>query len=328
MGKNAFLSTFFFLLIVVDVSDASLLSSFRKLVGAAPKDANATIIQKWGTRQTDGSENKGPKPLVPDKSTQVDPKGLSKDLSSSNNTSSDNNKGKNNGTDQNKKDEEKTDPSQTESTDNCDGSVAKRCNRDMTACIQSSQSGSKEVVVLVQNKGESTLKVNLSGESISKNLEIPKHQTKNITISLTNGKSYKLLLNAGNGDCELDVRPLVEANVYMRFPSFDKLLTPVNGAYLLILTVLVFGGTWACFKLRKRRHHGGVPYQELEMGLPESVSAINVETAEGWDQGWDDDWDEDNAVRSPGERHAGSISANGLTSRSSNRDGWEDDWND
>ncbi|KAG7960999.1 hypothetical protein I3843_10G157000 [Carya illinoinensis] len=42
MGKNAFLSVFFFLLIVVD---ASLLSSFRKLVGAAPKDANATTIR-------------------------------------------------------------------------------------------------------------------------------------------------------------------------------------------------------------------------------------------------------------------------------------------
>lgn len=64
------------------------------------------------------------------------------------------------------------------------------------------------------------------------------------------------------------------------------------------------------------------------MGLPESVSAMNVETAEGWDEGWDDDWDENNAVKSPGASRIGSISANGLTSRSPNRDGWEHDWNE
>lgn len=61
------------------------------------------------------------------------------------------------------------------------------------------------------------------------------------------------------------------------------------------------------------------------MALPESSSAVNLETAEGWDQGWDDDWDEENAVKSPGGRHIGNISANGLTARS-NKDGWENDW--
>ncbi|KAG6588827.1 hypothetical protein SDJN03_17397, partial [Cucurbita argyrosperma subsp. sororia] len=33
----------------------------------------------------------------------------------------------------------------------------------------------------------------------------------------------------------------------------------------------------------------GILYQELQMELPESSSAVKVETAEGWDQGWDDD---------------------------------------
>ncbi|GFY81686.1 hypothetical protein Acr_01g0014940 [Actinidia rufa] len=51
------------------------------------------------------------------------------------------------------------------------------------------------------------------------------------------------------------------------------------------------------------------------MGLPESASAVNVDSTEGWDEGWDDDWGEDNAVKSPGGRHIGSISANGLTAR-------------
>lgn len=104
-------------------------------------------------------------------------------------------------------------------------------------------------------------------------------------------------------------------------------MTPIYGLYLFFLVALLFGGTWAFCKLRKRRRQGGVPYQELEMGLPESA-AVNVESAEGWDEDWDDNWDEDNAVMSPGGRHIGSISANGLTSRSSKKDGWEGDWED
>ncbi|KAK8619349.1 hypothetical protein V6N13_133311 [Hibiscus sabdariffa] len=53
--------------------------------------------------------------------------------------------------------------------------------------------------------------------------------------------------------------------------------------------VLVFGGSWACCMFRKKRQHDGIPYQELEMGLPESMAATEVETAQRWDQGWDSD---------------------------------------
>lgn len=63
------------------------------------------------------------------------------------------------------------------------------------------------------------------------------------------------------------------------------------------------------------------------MGMQESVATVNVDTADGWDQGWDDDWDEEKAVKSA-VPHAGNVSANGLTSRSSNREGWENDWDD
>lgn len=113
-----------------------------------------------------------------------------------------------------------------------------------------------------------------------------------------------------------------------QLPSYYKQLTPIYGAYLLFLIALIVGGTWACCKIRKRKRRDGVPYQELEMGVPESASAVNLEAAEGWDDGWDDDWDEDKAVRSPGGRHVGSISSSGLTARSSNKDGWGNDWDD
>ncbi|XWS13048.1 hypothetical protein CRYUN_Cryun36dG0003800 [Craigia yunnanensis] len=215
----------------------------------------------------------------------------------------------------------------------CDG-VANNCvdENSLTACIKSFGTGSEELVVLVHNNGEKTLKVNLagpSGESFPKEFEVPKQGTERINISLTVSKNSELVLSAGNGDCVLPLNPLVsEGNFFLNLPSYDELVTPVNGAYFLIVTVVIFGGSWACCMFRKKRRHDGIPYQELEMGLPESMAATEVETAEGWDQGWDDDWDENKAVKSPVGRHVANISANGLTARSSNRDGWENDWDD
>lgn len=149
-----------------------------------------------------------------------------------------------------------------------------------------------------------------------------------VTIKRIRSESEQLTLNAGKGDCVLHtVTQKPEERFFLRLPSFDKILTPVNGAYFLILTVLVFGVTWACCMFRKKRNDE-VPYQELEMALPESALATNVESAEGWDQVWDDDWDDNVSSKSPTVRHAGSISANGLTSRSLNKDGWEDNWDD
>ncbi|ONI03965.1 hypothetical protein PRUPE_6G293800 [Prunus persica] len=222
--------------------------------------------------------------------------------------------------------------SQNADRESCDG-IIKRCQiKDVVvACIKSFDSGSKEVVILVQNIGDSTLKSKVSAENTKMDLKIAKHKNEKVNISLDIDRSTKITLNTGNGECELHMDPPVsDGNFFLRLPSYEKVVTPINGAYFLIVTVLIFGGTWAFCKARKRKQRtgGGVPYQELEMGLPESVSATAVETAEGWDQGWDDDWDGDNAVKSPGAHLVGSISANGLTSRSANKDGWENDWDD
>ncbi|KAI4353551.1 hypothetical protein L6164_002491 [Bauhinia variegata] len=214
---------------------------------------------------------------------------------------------------------------QSNTDKSCDG-LNPRCHdhNKMVGCIF--ETGSK-LVILVQNGEESTIKVKISSmESNLGDAEVAKHRTRMINITLTNSGITKLTLNAGHGDCDLQlVDPVSEGNFFVRLPSYDKLLTPVNGAYFLIITVIVFGGTWACCKCRTKKRHDGIEYQELEMALP--GSSTNVETADGWDQSWDDDWDEDTAVKSPGRRVAG-ISANGLTSRSSNKDGWENNWDD
>ncbi|GMP51491.1 hypothetical protein CsSME_00017700 [Camellia sinensis var. sinensis] len=151
-----------------------------------------------------------------------------------------------------------------------------------------------------------------------------------VNISWTIGQNTKIVLKYANETCVLhNGTPLSEWNNFLqRLPSYYKQVTPIYVAYFLFLIALIVGGSWACYKFRKRKRHEGVPYRELEMGLPDSASASNVDTAEGWDEVWDDDWDEDKAVKSPGGRHVGNISANGLTARSTSREGWEKDWDD
>lgn len=143
-------------------------------------------------------------------------------------------------------------------------------------------------------------------------------------------KTNKIVLNTENGICAILTAPASGKNFFKQLSFYSRQVTPIYGVYFLFLVALVFGGIWACCKLRKRRWQGGVPYQELEMGLPETGASavVNVDSTEGWDQDWDDDWDENKAVKSPGGHHVGSISANGLTSRSSKKDGWEVDWED
>ena len=143
-------------------------------------------------------------------------------------------------------------------------------------------------------------------------------------------KSSRIVLNAGTGECVIHMElPKSEgSNFFDQLSFYSKQVTPMYGAYLSFVVALIFGGTWAFCKFKKKRSQGGVAYQELEMGVPEPDTAINVDTAEGWDEHWDDDWDEENSVKSPGGRHVGSISANGLSSRSSKKDGWDNDWDD
>ncbi|KAJ7961075.1 SUN domain-containing protein 2 [Quillaja saponaria] len=341
MGRNVLLAVLCLFLVVADVSDASFVWwKQRMLVGAAPEN-NATAIpgtlspspvpvdKKLDPKPINESTEKKTDPVASDSATKMDSKGSNSTNSTSPSPTSKEAEKKENHEAEKKKDEEK-DGSHSNSNETCDGLIpwCKDLNQ-MFACVGSYESESNEVTILVQNGGDSAKKVKLTVESNSRELEVPKHQSKKMNVSVTINKSTKLILDAGNGQCVLDMGLLVSyGKFFLRLPSYDKLITPVNGAYFLISAVLVFGGTWACCKLRKKRQHGGVPYQELEMALPGSFSATDVETAEGWDQDWDDDWDDDNAVKTPGGHHVASISSNGLTSRSANREGWESNWDD
>lgn len=341
MRRDWFLALFFCYAVVSEVTNASLWHSGKLLESASNDNSTRTspgsplISPVPSVNNPDSVPVNGkkkqiepPPPALNNSSSNVDTKVLNNSSSSSSPAISETGSRKPSDT----KKENGTEPiPQSSNRETCDGVPDDKKCRDqkkLVACIQSNLIESRNLGVLVLNEGEDTLEVNVTGGNFLKGLKILKLQTKRITIPLTlltSETSTKLILDAGNGECVLYTSPLVTGqNLFLHLPSFDQLATPVNGAYFLILAVLIFGGSWACCKFR-RRQVGGIPYQELEMALPESSSAVNLETAEGWDQGWDDDWDEENAVKSPGGRHIGNISANGLTARS-NKDGWENDW--
>ncbi|KAK3004727.1 hypothetical protein RJ639_018065 [Escallonia herrerae] len=266
------------------------------------------------------NNNSDPSPVDVGKEKPIVPKGLNGN-NSTNSTSIRTDKQTDEGKNHEGKKDDKTTNSDLSTIGSCEG-ISK----------------SSEEYLVVKNEGEVAIKVNLTAlgsvGNFSRAFEIVNHQSKECLLFFAYvvdqyvdcGKSAKIVLNAGNGEeCVLHMgTPKSEGNFFQQVTFYSKQVTPIYGAYFSFVVVLIFTGTWACCKLRKRRLQGGVPYKELEMGLPESASAVDQDVVEGWDEHWDDDWDEENAVKSPGAHHVGSISANGLISRSSKRDGWED----
>lgn len=113
-----------------------------------------------------------------------------------------------------------------------------------------------------------------------------------------------VLLKVGDKECTIQLGVLIPEGFYSSY------MTPMNGTYLLFAAALLIGGSWACCRFVKSRHHpDGVPYRELEMEKRESDSTI--ETHDGWDQNWDNNWDEEKAVRSPGSIRTRNVSENG-----------------
>ncbi|KAF2306548.1 hypothetical protein GH714_019356 [Hevea brasiliensis] len=302
MDRNGIIvAVLLLILIVADVSNASLLSTFRRFVAVtginqispSPSPDPLLVVTNGTSNGTISKDRK-----VPDDSNKVDSgsKGSMAGPPPQNKREDEKSHGTTN------RNDNKTD-SQSEVGQNCTG-MTRRCKDQdkLVACILSSQTGHKKFVVLVQNDGESDLKVTLSAPNPIDNtlLEIPKHRTRKCGTVV----KYMIVWH--------EVWKSVDSGIKENRRKGNSLhLYYVNSMFQ-----------------KKRKQHDGIPYQELEMGLPESSSANNVETAEGWDEGWDDDWDEENAVKSPAARHLGSISANGLISRSPKKDEWGNDWDD
>ncbi|KAI3474292.1 hypothetical protein Pfo_029080 [Paulownia fortunei] len=352
MDKNGFIAVIFIFLFVSNTCNASLVFHLRKLIASGPNNASTTsqvsptgspVNESNTTPMNAGkSQEKKQKESQMDNQTNnnrtlpIDSKGSNKnDNDSKNSGAASPPAGEKNGSTVDKGNGKAANATTPKLGNNgsCEGSLTSCRDQEMLACIEASKEGSKEVFLVVQNEGEITLKVNVNLPNYLKNdfpaFEVPKHETGRMDISSTVGKSTELIVNSGNAKCVLHLVHSVSVdNLIQQLSFYSKQVTPIYAVYASFLLALLFGGTWACCKLRKRNQQDGIPFQELEMGLPESASAVNVDAAEGWDHDWDDDWEEGSAVKSPAGHQVRSVSADGLTSRSSKKDGWENDWDD
>ncbi|XP_010922753.1 uncharacterized protein [Elaeis guineensis] len=217
--------------------------------------------------------------------------------------------------------------------DSCPES-SKQCHiAELIACLQHPKKDSKGLLLLVQNTGEDIMTVNIKVTHHIKindeEIQIPKRNITKISINATEG--LEIFLSARSENCTLHTKAS-DWNLFQDFPAYATHLTPIYGAYFLCVTMVICGGTWACCKFRRgRRVDTRIPYQQLEMGAQtqSSSAVVGSNTADGWDEGWGEDWDEEEAAPQPSEKHTtGSVSANGLTSRSPRKDGWDMDWDD
>ncbi|XP_047336246.1 uncharacterized protein LOC124939835 [Impatiens glandulifera] len=225
----------------------------------------------------------------------------------------------------------------SDTNESCNDPTKTCMTGEMIACFQGLGNGIKNIVILVQNEGEITIRVTVKQPSLENTtdpLEVHGHQIGKIDIPVTDDP--KIVLNAGSGDCELNIGPSSSSqkeDIFQKFQFYYNQVTPIYGACMFFVVAMIVGGIWSYCKFSQGNQEGEIPYQELEMGSPGSASALNIDSAEGWDQVWDDDWDEENAVRSPVGRknRVGSVSAKGIPARSSNNrveDGWDNDWDD
>lgn len=139
--------------------------------------------------------------------------------------------------------------------------------------------------------------------------------------------SPSIILYTGNGSCTIEMDSKKQKVKYEPFFGHGTYLSPKYGAYLFLIA-LISGGACACCWFLKSSHVDGVSYQELEMERPDSHSANNVETTEGWDEGWDDDWDEIKEVKQPNGHQTANVLSDVIASRNSDAEEGRKDWDD
>ncbi|CAN4077555.1 unnamed protein product [Withania somnifera] len=184
---------------------------------------------------------------------------------------------------------------------------------------------SPDLSLLVQNKGKDTARISITAPNFVKleqnNIELQGKENKKMKVSIGNGgNDFFIILKAGDGECSLDFRGLIDntdktSQFSYAIPSFGIMCLL---AIALVATVLMY---------IKRRIlvSNGHKYQKLDTRLPVS-SGGNVEalSTDGWDNNWDDNWDDEEAPKAPSLPVTPSLSSKSISTRRSSKEGWKD----
>ncbi|KAK6935516.1 hypothetical protein RJ641_035671 [Dillenia turbinata] len=211
---------------------------------------------------------------------------------------------------------------------------------NFTACLRAQGDESPNLSLLIQNKGEGPLTIEIhSNESVrfektkilvqgKRNEEVPVHiEDAKVEDSIT------LTAGAANGDgCSLHFRDLELFNSGQQVDStlnstrFGFLKSSPFTVIILLAVLLSIASAWAFVSHGRRKVHGsGSKYQKLDNRLPiTDEGKINSECNDGWNSGWDDNWDDEEAPMTPSKPVTPSLSAKGLAPRRFNKEGWKE----
>lgn len=195
----------------------------------------------------------------------------------------------------------------------------------LVACLRVPGNESPDLSLLVQNKGKDTAMISIMAPKFVKleqnKIELQGKENKKMKVSIGNGGNDNfIILKAGDGQCSLDFRGLIDnADKTSQFsyaiPSFA----------IMCLIAIAFVATVFMYIKRKLLVSNDHKYQKLDMGLPVSRGRkVEALSTDGWDNNWDDNWDDEEAPKAPSLPVTPSLSSKSISARWSSKEGWKD----
>lgn len=195
--------------------------------------------------------------------------------------------------------------------------------KNIAACLTYSQIGlHEEIFLFVQNNDKNPLHVKimiLPTNNTIKEIDLPIHQINKIKISPDIDSNAAIALNTSFGDCVI-----APESKYQKYPSYSTYITPVNGAYFVVLLFMIGGALTFVKRKMHSRHIDGVRYHELEMENSAALSSLENGT-ENWDEDWDDDWGDKKNAKSGDQNH---VKVEQLNTKLPNVNGRRKEWDD
>ncbi|KAM6557698.1 hypothetical protein CsatB_004717 [Cannabis sativa] len=202
----------------------------------------------------------------------------------------------------------------------------------LIACLRVPGNESPHLSLLIQNKGNDSLTVDISAPNFVQldrtKVQLKKKENTKVEVSIGNeGTDSLIILRAGNRVCNLDFKDLITQNSSPKFAYLGLPAQRPTIAFMSFAALLIVVSAWlfVSFRRRKLLSIGGFTYQKLDTGLPVSVGGKQKLTDnEGWDEDWGDDWDDEETPRTPSKPSPSLTSSKRLASRRLSKETWKD----
>ncbi|XP_048422670.1 uncharacterized protein LOC125469399 [Pyrus x bretschneideri] len=207
----------------------------------------------------------------------------------------------------------------------------------LVACMKVPGNDSHHLSLLIKNMAKGPLLVAIVAPDFVRldetKIQLEVKENRKVLVSVGNGGAgSSIVLKAGNGRCNLDLKDLItnssrkepENSSNFAYTNFPKQKPTI--AILFFASAMILASAWMCISFRNRRVSGsGLKYQKLDKDLPISnVKNRVLHVNDGWDNNWDDNWDDEEAPHTLSMPITPILSGKGLASRRLNKEAWKD----